>query len=139
MSQNPEELIGAAFGAGIKERREALGLSQERLGGMAGTTRATIASIEQGHIPKVALIYALAEALETNLWELLPQDRQGFQLGPEGSGAAPEWVAGDLNSEPTDLSSVALTISGNAKKIPKVTRITRSPRGTTPVRRVATA
>lgn len=83
MSQSADDMMGRAFGAEIFKRRKALGWSQETLGGKAGTTKETIRNIENGHVPKLALIYRLAVALETNLWDLLPPDAEGFQPGPD--------------------------------------------------------
>jgi len=54
-----------AFGDAIRERRLDLGISQEALSSMASVERSHMGKIERGeHLPNLALILRLAEALE---------------------------------------------------------------------------
>src|SRR5688500_8816070 len=104
MSQQAEELIAQSFGTDVRRRRNEKRISQEALAALAGTTKNNIIKIENGHIPKVPLVYALARALGANLWDLLPPDPEGFERSPvQGQdGAAPGgfWVARESNSDP---------------------------------------
>lgn len=90
MSTSPEKLLSQKFGQEIRERRLKLGLGQEKLGALSDSSRETISTIEKGHIPRVALIYRLARALGTNLWELLPKDVSDLGTDPGGLGTESE-------------------------------------------------
>jgi ribosome-binding protein aMBF1 (putative translation factor) len=60
------------FGAGVRQERLRLGLSQEELAGRAGLHRTYIGSVERGE-RNVAIgnAYALADALGVSLFDLL--------------------------------------------------------------------
>ena len=60
------------LGRRISELREKRGLSQTQLADMAGIGRAHLSQIENGAVAaRIDTLYALAEALETTLSELL--------------------------------------------------------------------
>lgn len=66
--------INAAFGAAVAKRREELKMTQAKLSGLTGLSRASIASIEKGR-QNVLLhhVYDLAQALRLrNVGDLLP-------------------------------------------------------------------
>jgi transcriptional regulator with XRE-family HTH domain len=65
---------GAALGARIKKLREAGGFSQPALASASGIALATIQKIERkkGSEPGVFTLWDIAEALRTNLLELVP-------------------------------------------------------------------
>lgn len=60
-----------AFGAKVRERRQAKSLSQEALADLAGLDRTYISGIERGvRNPTLLVIVKIAQALETTLEEL---------------------------------------------------------------------
>lgn len=66
--------INVAFGRGVAQRRDELGLTQAELAGLTGLSRASIASIEKGR-QNVLLhqVYDLANALRLHrVGDLLP-------------------------------------------------------------------
>jgi transcriptional regulator with XRE-family HTH domain len=69
---NAEKALLRTFGDRVRSRREALGLSQERLAELAGLHRNYVGSLERGE-RNVALvnITKLAEALEVDPAELV--------------------------------------------------------------------
>lgn len=72
-AQAPERV---AFGSVVRERRLALGLSQEALAHEAGIDRSYMSSVERGG-QNVALVLAaqIARALDTKLAELIAKAR----------------------------------------------------------------
>lgn len=68
-----DERIYLSLAARIRERRAALGMSQQQTAALAGLTRSTMASIETGRQSvSVHHLYALARALNVTPDELLP-------------------------------------------------------------------
>ena len=62
------------IGRRMKERRTDLGLSQEAVGRRCGMSRQTIQNAEKGETESdVITIYRIAEALETTVFELMPE------------------------------------------------------------------
>ena len=73
----------------IRELREKSGLNQTALGELCGWSQQNQSEIEAGRCQiSVAQVYLVAEALEVELGELLPDPRAGEQrgLGAEGQG-----------------------------------------------------
>lgn len=70
--------------AGLRPRREALGLTQQAVADRAGVDRSNIANWETGRsLPMAALLPALAMALECSIDEL-------YQVPESGTGEAAE-------------------------------------------------
>ena len=66
------ESLGAAVGVAIRNRRTAMGLSQEKLGEVAGLDRTYISGVERGvRNPTISSLGRIAAALECNLSEIL--------------------------------------------------------------------
>ncbi len=66
-----------AFGRAVRERRLDAGLSQERLGYQSGLDRTYISGVERGvRNPTLAVIWKLAEGLDTTPSELLARSEQ---------------------------------------------------------------
>ncbi|MBV9208421.1 MAG: helix-turn-helix transcriptional regulator, partial [Actinobacteria bacterium] len=64
------EVPGAA-GTGLRLARQARGLSQQQLAGMAGVTRQAVSAVESGHSdPSLRVALALARALGMTVEEL---------------------------------------------------------------------
>lgn len=64
--------IVEAFGTAVRERRVALGISQEALAAMAGLSRTHVSRIERGeHAPYLTQIFRLAEVLGCRPGELV--------------------------------------------------------------------
>ena len=62
------ESLGAAVGVAIRNRRTAMGLSQEKLGEVAGLDRTYISGVERGvRNPTISSLGRIAVALECNL------------------------------------------------------------------------
>lgn len=57
-----------SFGRAVRERRQELGLSQERLGYRCGLDRTYVSGIERGvRNPTLKVIWALAEGLDVEV------------------------------------------------------------------------
>ncbi len=70
--------IGAALGARIRARREALGWSQAKLAEVIDLTPNYVGSLERGQaLPTVQTLVVLAKALDTGPAELLGEIREG--------------------------------------------------------------
>lgn len=68
----PEAQLIGKLGAAIRERREALGLSQEELGDLASLHRTYVGSVERGERNlTLSGIKRIATALQLAAWELL--------------------------------------------------------------------
>ncbi len=89
-------------GAGLRLARQARGLSQQQLAGMAGVTRQAVSAVESGHSdPSLRVALALARVLGTTVEELFgpgePADpvlaRTVAPVGHEGSRVALAAVA----------------------------------------------
>ena len=66
------ESLGAAVGVAIRNRRTAMGLSQEKLGEVAGLDRTYISGVERGvRNPTISSLGRIAAALECDLSEIL--------------------------------------------------------------------
>lgn len=75
-----EEGPAKAFGAAVRERRLAQGLSQEQLASAAKVERSHMGKIERGtHLPSLTIVLRLAESLECRPGALL--DRTVELLG----------------------------------------------------------
>ena len=62
------ESLGAAVGVAIRNRRTAMGLSQEKLGEVAGLDRTYISGVERGvRNPTISSLGRIAAALECDL------------------------------------------------------------------------
>ena len=62
------ESLGAAVGVAIRNRRTAMGLSQEKLGEVAGLDRTYISGVERGvRNPTISSLGRIAAALQCNL------------------------------------------------------------------------
>lgn len=73
-----------AFGAALRERRLAAGLSQEQLANAAQVERSHMGKIERGeHMPNLVLILRIAEALQVRPGLLV--DKVARQLGPSAT------------------------------------------------------
>ena len=67
----PADLRARAIGAVVRELREKVGLSQERLSGECGFDRTYISRVERGIIsPTMGRLWKIADALETPLNQL---------------------------------------------------------------------
>ena len=65
------------FGTVLRQRRQELKWSQERLAGRADVNRSYLGEIERGHaVPSLAVLDKLARALEINLSTLLARCEQ---------------------------------------------------------------
>jgi transcriptional regulator with XRE-family HTH domain len=63
------------FGAAVRARRRALGISQEELGERAQLDRTYVSGVERGiRNPSLLIQQRLADALETRLSELVRED-----------------------------------------------------------------
>lgn len=61
-----------AFGQGVRERRQELGLSQEELGYRCGLDRTYVSGIERGvRNPTLKVLWRLADGLDTQASDLL--------------------------------------------------------------------
>jgi len=69
----------AAIADAVAERRSALGLSQQDLAGLCGTTQSAIARLESGgRPPRIDTLLKIADALDCDLIvELRPRDEPG--------------------------------------------------------------
>ena len=66
------ESLGAAVGVAIRNRRTAMGLSQEKLGEVAGLDRTYISGVERGvRNPTISSLGRIAAALQCNLSAIL--------------------------------------------------------------------
>jgi transcriptional regulator with XRE-family HTH domain len=66
------ESLGAAVGVAIRNRRTAMGLSQEQLGEVAGLDRTYISGVERGvRNPTISSLGRIASALECDLSAIL--------------------------------------------------------------------
>lgn len=74
------EKIERLFGAAVRKRREALGLSQEAFADKAGIHRTYVSSIERGKVGiSIGIAHRLAVALETplsRLWRDIERDSE---------------------------------------------------------------
>jgi transcriptional regulator with XRE-family HTH domain len=62
------ESLGAAVGVAIRNRRTAMGLSQEKLGEVAGLDRTYISGVERGvRNPTISSLGRIAAALQCDL------------------------------------------------------------------------
>lgn len=67
-----EEPIGAVFGAVLRERREAAGISQEQLADRAGLHRTYVSLIERGkRTASIEVVRKFAKALGVSMAELI--------------------------------------------------------------------
>jgi transcriptional regulator with XRE-family HTH domain len=68
------DAISKSFGRAVRKKREALGLSQEKLADLAGIHRTYVSSIELGKV-RLGLDIAkqVADALMIPLWELISE------------------------------------------------------------------
>jgi transcriptional regulator with XRE-family HTH domain len=68
------EVISSAFGRVVRKRREAKGLSQEKLAALAGIHRTYVSSIELGKV-RVGLDVAkkVADGLQVSLGDLIAE------------------------------------------------------------------
>jgi putative transcriptional regulator len=79
-----------AFAALLTKERERAGLTQERLGQIAGMDRSTVGALERGLAsPKLETVMKLASALEIETCELIPPMR--WRMTPAGPPVG-EWV-----------------------------------------------
>lgn len=70
MAGEPQD--AAIFGATLRELRQAAGLTQERLAGVAGLTTSFVNNLERGvKVPSLTSIVKLARALEVDPGALL--------------------------------------------------------------------
>ena len=66
------ESLGAAVGVAIRNRRTAMGLSQEKLGEVAGLDRTYISGVERGvRNPTISSLGRIATALQCDLSSIL--------------------------------------------------------------------
>ena len=66
------ESLGAAVGVAIRNRRTAMGLSQEKLGEVAGLDRTYISGVERGvRNPTISSLGRIATALQCDLSAIL--------------------------------------------------------------------
>ena len=87
MSEEPKaaDLLLAALADRIREWREALEVSRETIAKRSGLSVSTIRRIEAGTVdPKISTIWALAKAMETEIYELA--DVGGEELGIAADG-----------------------------------------------------
>ena len=62
----------AALGAAVRDRRAALGISQETLGYRSGLDRTYVSGVERGRRnPTVVALFKLASGLEISIGELI--------------------------------------------------------------------
>lgn len=74
----------------LRERRKVLGLSQERLAGMAGITRQAICAIEAGHYsPATPVALRLAQALHCRVEDIFCLKAEGEAIEGELVGSFP--------------------------------------------------
>jgi transcriptional regulator with XRE-family HTH domain len=67
-----DEPIAATFGAVLRERREAAGISQEQLADRAGLHRTYVSLIERGRrTASIEVVRKLAKALGASMTELI--------------------------------------------------------------------
>lgn len=72
-----EEPIGATFGAVLRERREAAGISQEQLADRAGLHRTYVSLIERGkRTASIEVVRKVAAALGVSMTELIDATEQ---------------------------------------------------------------
>lgn len=72
--------ISAAFGAVVRARRKALGLSQESLAERATVHPTYVSRIEGGNKnPSLGVAARLAEALELSLWMLIREAEESTE------------------------------------------------------------
>jgi transcriptional regulator with XRE-family HTH domain len=72
--KRPRAEIRERFGSAVRDRREALGLTQEEFADRAGIHRTYVSDIERGsRNPSLVNIERIAEALELTLSELFAQ------------------------------------------------------------------
>ena len=66
------ESLGAAVGVAIRNRRKAIGFSQEQLGEIAGLDRTYISGVERGvRNPTISSLGRIATALQCDLSSIL--------------------------------------------------------------------
>ena len=71
------------FGANVRKRREARGLSLDELSDLIGSDKAALSRIENGErIPRYDTVLRIAEALDTTLVELGPRRFSDHGLAP---------------------------------------------------------
>lgn len=70
--KDPVTALAASFGIALRERREALGLSQEKLGFRVDLDRTYVSGVERGvRNPTLAVMMRLAKGLKTPLSTLV--------------------------------------------------------------------
>src|SRR3954469_12306142 len=75
------EEAAANLGRNIQQLREARGLSQQQISGLAGVPRATWANLETGNAnPTLAVLVKVAQALQVRLEELIEPPRRAGRL-----------------------------------------------------------
>lgn len=66
--------LAQAFGAAVRALRTERGIAQEMLANLAGIERSHLGKIERGeHMPTLAIIFKIAEALECSTAVLMTQ------------------------------------------------------------------
>ena len=72
------DALEADFGAVVRSRRQALGLSQERLADKAGLHRTYVSLLERGQrTPSIYVVRSLADALQTSMTDLIHELERG--------------------------------------------------------------
>lgn len=72
MTKEEEKHILVDFALKVKQRREALAISQEKLAGIAGLHRTYIGSLERAEkIPSLITIIKITRALQINISDLI--------------------------------------------------------------------
>lgn len=72
-----KEAICELIGRYVAARRLAVGLTQEEAATKAGVSRQALSEIERGtQAPRWETLYALAEGMRCEIWDLIPTVRQ---------------------------------------------------------------
>ena len=88
-SRSFEPVVAAALGQVVRQRRIAVGISQDELALIAGLERAHIGRIERGeNMPNVSVFMRVADALSQNAGEML-NEVIGLLKGSAGSTLEP--------------------------------------------------
>lgn len=85
-----EAALASAFGAAVREQREARNLAQEELANLADIERSHMGKLERGqHMPTLALVFKIANALGLPPGALIDGTEIHLRDAPAGNLPAP--------------------------------------------------
>ncbi len=97
-----DERIYLDLAARVRDRRAALGMSQQQMASIAGLSRSSVASIETGRQSVlVHHLYALARALDVAPAELLPEEQRDAARAETATPRPVELFVASLATRPS--------------------------------------